>query len=212
MTKTQKIVVAVVGVALGFFALAAYFRAPSVAPTGQSSNLGGADIVEQYPSYWVNGINIGGRFTNNVKLVLGDGQNQVAWKNTTGQVVLASGVQGFISPSAKTSPAVASSTLAFFVGTSTTSTITDSAAPVFGSLIDTYLIATSTTNTLAIDSFGDKGTNGQQVITVLPNQYVIAVLENPYNQACTGATCETATSTNRGYNLPFSFNYSFLNN
>lgn len=167
------------------------------ARTITTGKLGGGDIVEQYPSYFVNGINIGQGYENSIDLTMATGTNQAYWKNNTNNTVY---VWRFIG----TQTGTASSTLVVNVGTSTTATVTDSATPLTTpQLIDTYTIATSTTGR-TFNSWKNAGTNGQYVIPVLPNNYLIATLENPYRQDCSTTTnCESATSTNRGYNLSF---------
>lgn len=200
------ILIALVGGVVGGAAYVA--SRSSSAPT----KVGAGDIVQQYPSFWVNGINIGVRFQNIVGLNLTDKKNQAVWLNNTGRTVMVGNFKGILVPNGKGSPILASSTLILDVATSTTATVTDKAAPIaYSTLIDTYSIATSTTNNIVINSTGNKGTNGQGTIAVAPNQYLIEVLENPYNQACTGVTCETATSTNRGYNISASAEVNYAN-
>ena len=130
-----------------------------------------------------------------IQLNLGSRSNQAYWLNNTGQAVLVGDFQGYLT-------GTASSTLAAFVGTSTKSTVTDSSAPIYGSILDTVLIATSTpAANIVLNSDVKGGTNGTGWVYVANNQYVVFALENPYNQACTGSVCETATSSNRGYNV-----------
>lgn len=139
-------------------------------------------------------------------ITLGNGQNQGSWPNNTGQVVyVPESIVAYTSPNAK---GTASSTLFLTVGTSTAPTIADATKnALYGSLIDTFSIATSTnvnaTSSAVISNEGNAGTNGLHVIAVYPGQYVIAVLESPCPLATTGAGqgCELATSTARGYNL-----------
>lgn len=204
MNKTTKTFIAVVlGLIVSVIGgvVGSHISAPPSAPVDATAKVvGGSDIVENFPSFWANGINIGQSFEQNVALTLGARQNQVAWLNNTGQTV-------FFDLSRVYPSGIASTTLQVSVGTSTTATVTDSSNPFFASFIDRYLLATSTQP--AINNFKDGGTNGRTVIPVAPNQYFLMVLENPYNQACTGSTCETATSTNRGYNLFGEFEYRY---
>lgn len=206
MTKSTKIIVAIgvliVAAVVGYSVLGIVSPKPSVK---------GSDIVEPYPSYWSNGINIGSRYLTHVTLKMGDGQNQAFWKNTTGQNVYVSGFISQLVSSAKTTTPIASSTEALFGATSTASTITDSATPFsYSGFIDTALIATSTAQYVIITA-DNKGTNGHSTVLLKPNDYLLLALENPYIQSCTGATCETATSTNRGYNINASFSVSYPN-
>ena len=201
MTKTNKIIASIIGliavVVVGYGVYSLSNKSPAVA---------GADVVEQYPSYWVNGINIGGRYVQEVKLTMGEGQNQASWKNNTGKIVNVRDLVANLVPNAKLTTPVASTSMNFFVGTSTTATVTDSATPVTGTLIDTYVIATSTGTGTAINSMKDGGTAGREVIPVLPGQYLIAVMEQ------TNSGGEAATSTNRGFNLTTGFQFTYLNN
>lgn len=209
MQKTTITLAAIIALVFGVVGGAVYTaeQHSSSSPT----KVGAGDIVQQYPSYWTNGINIGSRFVTAVPLNLKDKQNQVAWLNNTGQVVMASNFKAIIVPSGKGAK-TASSTYIMDVATSTTATITNSAAPIaYPTLIDTYSLATSTTNNIVINSGKNGGTNGQSTIAIAPNQYLILVLENPYNQACTGSVCETATSTNRGFNLSASAEINYAN-
>lgn len=142
---------------------------------------------------------------NRVKLTLGARQNQASWLNTTGTTVIVSNVAGILTSSKVGISPVASSTLVYSVATSTTPTVVDSqTAPAFAGILDSYLIATSTTNNITIDADKELGTNGQGTVSLLNGQYLIVTLENPYLTAgtCTGTPlCENATSTNRGYNI-----------
>lgn len=174
--------------------------------------------IQPEPFWFGNGLQLGsdGSFENRIPLYMGTGQNQVAWCNNTGKTVIVSGYRGIlISPSVVANPLgvtpasfgtpIASTTLVMFVGTSTKTTVTDALIePVYGSLIDTALIATGTTNNTVINSTKNSGTNGVASIPVLNGICVIEVLENPYTWQ--QGVSETATSTARGYNIYSIFN------
>lgn len=177
--------------------------------TGVTKTLG--DQVQNDVFYFTNGAAFGsnGRtLLNYAHLDIGKGQNQVSWLNNTGKPVKIPIAETFVTTSPGSSAtAIASSTLALYAGTSTTATIANSANPIYGSIIDGTLIATSTPqnsfNGIVNSAFS--GTREQGVVRVPNGQYVIFTVENPYNQACTGVTCESATSSNRGMNFGVDF-------
>lgn len=170
--------------------------------------------IQQEPFWFYNGAQFGpsGITQNNSgTLVMGTGQNQASWQNNTGKTVFISSVDAtaFMTTGASTTVSSASTTLALSAGTSTRSTVTDSATPVFGSLFDKVLISTGTPY-LAHDGIVNSafsGSNEQGMVAVANGQWVIFALENPYRQDCAGTVCESATSTNRGYNLAIDFPY-----
>ena len=178
----------------------------AVKSTG-ATNPSGGNVYQQVDTY-VNGLTIGSKFQNWQPFVMPIGTNQVAWCNTTGQIVYAGGARFTLASTTANGSVSASSTLALSVGTSTKSTVTDGAA-VWGGLIDQVLIATST-NSIDTKSqviLGGQATTGvgglaTSTIPISTSECLVASLENPYSQNCgASGACETATSSKRGYIL-----------
>lgn len=122
------------------------------------------------------------------------GQNQAAWRNTTGRVVYVKPGDvriGFTS-------GTASSSLALFVGTSSASSYSDFARPTITTLlIDAALVATSTSASGGPITYVGTTTSSGVGIAVPANSYVVFNVQDRYFCKAQGA-CETATSTNRG--------------
>ena len=160
------------------------------------------------PDVYANGLWTGARFEQDIGLTMNDRVNQASWKNTTGNTVYVSDAIFHLIPNAK-NVTLASSSFNFFIGTSTTATVADqSILTNINGLIDTYVIATSSNATSTVASSNVKGgTNGKGVIGVAPGQYIVAALES-VSASCTGGNgCESATSTNRGFNIFGNFRY-----
>ena len=121
------------------------------------------------------------------------GQNQGYWTNKTGRTV-------FVDYGDVALNGVASSSVRVSVATSTLTALTNNFAAPYGSLIDNQLIATSTPQVAAVvNSDVGSGTNSKGTIEVPDGTSVIFLIRQDDSRACTGATCETATSTNRGW-------------
>lgn len=103
----------------------------------------------------------------------------------------------------------ASTTLELNVATSSSATLGQDANP-YAELIDSYLVSTSTKNKL-INSEENQGTNGVSAIAVARGTYVCIGLTDPYNVdgSCTGSLCENATSTARGYTVPYTLKFHY---
>lgn len=144
------------------------------------------------------GVAIGSREINfAVSGTLGSGVNQGGYTNKTGRRVVVEYAEARTTGTASTS-------YNFYVGTSTSlsNTTIDFAAggTMFSELIDAKQVATSTPN-IVVNSIKDSGTNGRGALEIDPGESVLFSFRQTNVQACTGATCETATSTNRGFNV-----------
>lgn len=184
--------------------------------------------VRQTIDTFVNGIGFSGAKENVIGGVIKEGQNQASWKNTTGQDVYFT--MALVKPVATTtgvtnSP-IASSSMQILVGTSTAATIADYTAPntlTTASLIN-WFIATSTAsktlNASSSISYGGLGNrNLQNVVRVANGEYLnVAILANSVlgtpggapsvgcasnglSSPVAGSSCDSATSTTRGFNL-----------
>lgn len=119
--------------------------------------------------------------------------NQEFWYNNTGKTV-------YVDLAEMITTGTASSTYDFFVGTTTSASLSSDFTDPFSTLIHDFNLATSTT-IRAINSIKDAGTNGRSVIPVAAGEYVFFTFQQTFDNACTGSVCETATSTNRGFNV-----------
>lgn len=125
--------------------------------------------------------------------VIPAGSNQGFWTNKTGRTVFISDAEVYLPTGS------ASSSMRVSIGTSTATSITNNYAAPFATLIDNQLLATTTSQTVALNSLENPGTNGVEVIPV-PNGTTVNIIfrqDNP--NACTGSVCEAATSTARGF-------------
>ncbi len=151
--------------------------------------------------------------------VIGAGENQARWYNDTGKDAY---VSVFVKPIATTtgttnSP-IASSTMQIIAGTSTASTIANYTAPstVTTASLLYWKLATSTVagtlNSSSTNSFSAIGnTAPNSIVRVAAGTYLnIAILAQASvdtdqlgtpSATCGNLNCETATSTNRGFNL-----------
>lgn len=156
----------------------------------KDGNLGAGGEVHSSPDVYPNGVIIGDQNNIWISGTIPVGSNQGSWRNRTGRTIFIDRAEIFTS-------GTASSTMVFSVGTSSAATVADF-TNTFSTLIDRYTLATSSVFRL-VNSIKDAGTNGRNVIPVTDGQYVSVVWRTENNQACTGAVCETATSTNRGF-------------
>lgn len=126
------------------------------------------------------------------------GENQGAWRNTTGRRVV-------IEYAEMRTTGVASSSYLFYAGTSTTATCTSCnfSTANFSELIDAPSLATSSPiKVFNSISDTDQGTNGRGAIEVEDGEYVLFMFrKQDLINSCSGSVCEAATSTNRGFNV-----------
>lgn len=141
--------------------------------------------------------------------VMGPGVNQAFYQNKTGRIVYVDYIDAYPVSTTNNFGAVttASSSMRVSVGTSTTASIANNFAAPFATLIDNALIATGTP--MVVNSDKDVGTNGRGTIPVLPGQYIYILMRQDSGNTCTGSICETATSTNRGFNLKWYLEFHY---
>lgn len=196
-------------------ALTLHMAHPNSAP---ASGLSLGTQVQIEPFWFTGGIKLGPNSPSDLNaqiITMGPGQNQTAWLNNTGKTVYTSSVDALAVLTATSTGAsiTASTTLALWAGTSTVPTLTDSQTnPIYGSLFDKVFISTSTPN-LAHDGVANSafsGSNEQGLIAIPNGQYLMFMLENPYQSLTTAGNAASgygATSTVRGYNISISFPY-----
>lgn len=189
-------VILVVVLVLGGIALIA---TPTPAPVQAPQSLGDISInTQEFPA----GVKFGDKATVNwTGGQIGARSNQASFRNTTGRTI-------YVDLAEMVTTGTASSTYQFFVATSTTATRSDNFTDPFSTLIDAFTLATSTT-VRAVNSIKDAGTNGRSVIPVTDGQYVLLTFQQTYNNTCNGSLCETATSTNRGFNVNWFLRYHY---
>lgn len=205
MPSNNKTMVSVVGGVLVLLALAlgVFFGHGSATPADQT---GGASAMNEVKEYFVNGLQLGGENENWIPThSIGAGDNNDCWQNTTGRTVYAD-LATF------TTDGTASTTFTIDIATSTTCAISDYTSP-FSELIDSYQLSTSTV-AKTINSIKNGGTNGTNVVAV-PDDTYVSVLISAGEPAqvgaptCDGSVCETATSTNRGFNAKWRLHYFY---
>lgn len=184
-------------------------------PTDQSNVDDQAGSIRQTQDTFANGIGFSGGVENVIGGTIGTSDNQDSWKNTTGKdVYFTYGVAIPIATSSSPTGPLASSTMRVLMGTSTAATISDYANPSTQStgVFMTWVVATSTGSRSLIASstatFGGLGNAGtKNVVRVAQNEYFnVAIIASgsgaPSATVCVvGGVCESATSTQRGYNL-----------
>ena len=139
-------------------------------------------------------------------LNLGAGVNYAGFLNATGQTIYVTEAKVNMVANAASS-VTASSTYLLDIATSTIEHIADFSNP-FSSIIDSYQISTSTVGTnFTLNSIKDAGTNGRNVVPVADGQYVGVLLTAKGGNTTGGASWESATSTNRGFDLKAVIDY-----
>lgn len=163
----------------------------SVVMHPQQSNVGG--VYNQTTRSFTDAV-IGDRAVVFKAGLIGPGTNQGSWTNNTGKQVLISAsdiTMGWTS-------GVASSTLLFWVSTSTATTVADYARPTSSyMLIDGGSPATSTT-ALGSPITGTSSPAGKGAILVDPGVNVVFDVQEKFFCKTATGICETATSSNRG--------------
>lgn len=198
--KKNVIIAAVVALVVSLLGSAGFVQTIDTVPVssfnGEQVDLGAIQgTVMESPYIFKNGAGMGGNhltFTADGKIEARS--NQAFWRNTTGRTV-------FVDLAEMVTTGVASTTFQFFIGTTTSASITDNFTNPYASLVDAYSLATSSPAWRSVNSIKDPGTNGRGVIPVLSGEYVYFTFQQDNANACTGAICETATSTNRGFNV-----------
>lgn len=166
-------------------------------------NLGGSGGQFYGAPEMVDGVSLGKEdiIKNTKKLSLLAGDNNLGWKNNTGRTV-------YVSATVVSNTGVASSTMTIDVATSTSQNITDYSDP-FSEVIDSFSLATSSPAGTIANSFVDGGTNGTGYVQVADQEWVSLLLSATAGTGCDGSACETATSTNRGFNLDVYLDYFY---
>lgn len=186
MTLKQIIVAVVVALLVSGGVSLAVLSHASSASLGAAS--GGA--IRNVPDFYTNGIGIGDQVEIHNSITIQAGSNQASWHNTTGRAVIAQRTElGYLTGTASTS-------LLFYVATSSTPTVANYVRPTGTPLlIDGVTIATSTPgNTIVVGT-----TTAAQLGVVIPSgAYLVFDVQSKNGAACNGAACEAATSTNRG--------------
>lgn len=206
---------------------------PSGEGGGQSHEAGSVPTTNV--PWWTNGYKYGASnalFTSAV-LTVNNGQDQAVWKNNTGQPVVIDTTHLVIN--ATSSRSVASSTYAFSVGATSTATIPEPRSLTWitnastSLAVDKWTVATGTdvanlqaglTWKILTDNFFSHAStscavgNCSTFIVVPPNQYFFVKIDTLCAYAQGGASCELATSTNRGFttlSVPFWYHYASPN-
>lgn len=167
-------------------------------PAPKAGSLTGT--VEESVGLYRHGINTGSEYISFDKSgTIGAGSNQASWRNTTGRTVYVD-----LLTAIKTATGSTTSGWIFYAGTSSAATYsTDFTAPVWAPLIDGAESASGTPPT--VYSSIEYSTAGLSIIPVLDGEYLNIAFFTRYFSNCTGATCEKATSTNRGFNVDWYF-------
>ena len=179
----------VAGVVIGYLATLVFHAPVSQAPV--ETKVGGVynTVQQSFPD----GAVIGDRAVIFKSGTIGPGQNQGYWDNTTGRQVFVSESDVLMGWTSGT----ASSSLVFYVATSTATSVSDYTRPVSSYMLVDGAINATSTQANASWITGTTTTSGKGIIPVNPGERLIFDIQERYN--CKGATnCETATSTNRG--------------
>ncbi len=171
-------------------------------PNAGSLN-GGATVINN-PYAFTSGFYLGNQkgLTRADAITITPGQNQVAWKNNSAGTV-------FVRLGDIEVDGVASSTERWSVGTSTTATKADTFSPTaaqfWSQFIDNVTISTSTQPGVWADNIANHKTSWPGTLEVVSGEYIFMSVESFCK---TVGGCETATSSNRGWNnavLPFEY-------
>lgn len=200
MDKTTKKIFGVVAVL--FVVVFGWLLHGSSSQPASNSQYG--STVDPNPFWYPAGLATGqdsGLYDSNV-LTLSTGQNQASFQNTTGSNIKI--MTGQLETSG-----TASTTMWFNVGTSTTASVSDvftpgTTAPMWSQFISSFSLATGTVTGLWADNVVNHKTNYPAEILVTPGQYFI-LTANTY--CTTVGSCETATSTNRGWTAKLIFRF-----
>lgn len=177
--------IAVVAVVIAVIALGtSILRMAPASPSNVGGERGG---LQEF----IDGAKIGDTTSLWKKVTIGPGANQGYWKNTLGKTVyldIANTSIGFHS-------GTASSSLNFYVATSSSATLTDYVTPSGTLPLSGARVATSTTGDT---TFMGTTTSAGTGFAVPAGSYVIFDIQEAYNCKTATGLCETATSTNRG--------------
>lgn len=145
--------------------------------------------IDHYPA----GLGLGDRVSFNKSGTIGPGVNQSSYCNNVGQPLFISAGDVSMGWTSGT----ASSSLLFYVSTSTGTTVTDYArSPGSYDLIDGAALATSTVANASLIT-GTTTSAGKGGVLLQQSECLVFNVQERYACKANGA-CETATSTNRG--------------
>lgn len=192
---TTSKVVLVSGVVALAVAVAAFFglshAIPASAPSAgyTQSNLG------EFPE----GAKLGDAGVRNVAISIPAGSDQFAYHNTSGRTQ-------YVSVPALSTTGTASTTFTVTAGTSTAATFNgftvQSGAQSVKALLNAFIATSSVaTTTNSLQGPGAQTGQGAGVIALPDGGYLNVGIYQTYATQCTGSVCETATSTNRGFNV-----------
>ncbi len=169
----------------------------SVVPTALGGPGGAFVVLARGTGSLPDGIELGDGYVNfHAAGTINAGANTASWKNKTGRKVV-------ITYAEMRTTGTASTTFDFYAATSSAATVStfDFGAAPFSELIDAKRVAT-TTAILVVNSIIDQGTNGRGAIEVEDGEFVFLGFRQSFaTNSCNGAWCESATSTNRGFNV-----------
>lgn len=199
MTENKNLIFVGLAVAvalIGVVAIASSGKdeAPPAAPVAVESsdpNLQGERAGLQN---FTDGAKLGTQNTRWYSGTIAAGANQGFWLNNTGVTVYADLAEMITTGTASTS-------YDFFIGTTTAATLSSDFTDPFSGLVDDKVVATSTNALPVANSIKDAGTNGRGVVAVPVGAYVFFTFQQTFAGNCTGSLCETATSTNRGFDV-----------
>lgn len=200
MTNLKVIIVSVVAAVLVSLAATAVFfsgspetPASTIIPV-EYSQVGAISMpTHNTPEAFINGVSLDGTmilFTQSI--VIPAGSNQASWRNRTGRIVYVNPEDTFIGYDTGT----ASTSLAFYVATSSASTISTDFAHPGGSIFGVNG-AISATSTIGPTMYSGTTTNSGLNIPVPDGAYLVFQVQQTYGCKAIGG-CETATSTSRG--------------
>lgn len=163
--------------------------------------------LEEDQVVFVNGIQEGSVLETWGYETLVNGQNQKTVLNTGRDRYVTLSRVSAIDDASGTN--LASSTYVAYVGTTTDSTISDDYARTTNNLmlIDGGIIATSTKGLSITSTTTD---SGQGTLLWKANEYLFVHIQQRYlcKEEPTGSTCETATSSVRGFNIEWAFKWN----
>lgn len=220
-------------VCIGLGVLSWFGVSPFLKPVQQAEQKLGS-VVDSNVPWWTGGYKYGN--SNELHsadvLTIQSGQDQVVWKNNTGQVIIVTDSSLYLNGATPTS--VASSTYSVAVGATTTATIAEpyknnweiasSTSDFPDLLITNFMFSTSTpagiptaginysllTDNITYHASSTSALSGVEIV-VPPGAYLFAKVDST---CVTVGNCETSTSTNRGFTtvtIPFKYYYSSPN-
>lgn len=170
--------------------------------TPQAPTPGGVVNVVNGGSTFTNGADFGGPAPVTMNWA-GDKirakSNQAFWRNTTGMTQ-------YVDLAEFSTDGTASSTYKVYAGTTTSATaLNDFSAPALPALINGFLLATSS---LATTTSNINYARASSVVQVPDGKYVYFQFQAVDDRNCPATKlCETATSTNRGFNGQWRLRY-----